>query len=139
MSSEASLPAHTPTVTGSLGSRAVEAHNGMTSTGIEYPAPQPLAPCPPQLSEEGIASILLELPPLDQSRMSPADVSAAELLRMEYDVISSQARSSLLSMRKVWMRWHQLPVAIPGNRIQFAGVISKFEAAVPQYDFKSLL
>jgi hypothetical protein len=57
------------------------------------------------------------LPPLDQSRMSPAVVSAAELLSMEYAITSSQARSSLLAMREAWMRWHQLPVAPPGNRI----------------------
>lgn len=92
----------------------------MTSAGIEYPAPQrhgPRALCPPQLSEEAIASIPLQLPPLDQSRMSPAVVSAAELLSMEYAITSSQARSSLLAMREAWMRWHQLPVAPPGNRI----------------------
>ena len=122
MSSEASLPVHSPTATGSLGSRAVEAHidNSMTSAGIEYPAPQrhePRALCPPQLSEEAIASIPLQLPPLDQSRMSPAVVSAAELLSMEYAITSSQARSSLLAMREAWMRWNQLPVAPPGNRI----------------------
>ena len=122
MSSEVSLPAHSPTATGSLGSRAVEAHidNSMTSAGNEYPAPQrhePRALCPPQLSEEAIASIPLQLPPLDQSRMSPAVVSAAELLSMEYAITSSQARSSLLSMREAWMRWHQLPVAPPGNCI----------------------
>ena len=122
MSSEASLPVHSPTATGSLGSRAVEAHidNSMTSAGIEYPAPQrhePRALCPPQLSEEAIASIPLEFPPLDQSRMSPAVVSAAELLSMEYAITSSQARSCLLSMRNAWMRWHQLPVEPPGNRI----------------------
>ncbi len=109
MSSEASLPAHSPTVTALLRSQ----------TGIEYPAaaPQPRAPCPPQLSEEAIASIPLEFPPLDQSRMSPAVVSAAELLSMEYAITSSQARSCLLSMRNAWMRWHQLPVEPPGNRI----------------------
>jgi hypothetical protein len=141
MSSEASLPAHTPTATGSLGGRAVEARNFMTSTGIddEYSAPQPRAPCPPQLSEETIASIPLELPPLDQSRMSPAVVSAAELLRVEYAITSSQTRSSLLSMRKTWMRWHQLPVAPPGNRNQFVSVLSESEAAVLRYDFMCLL
>jgi hypothetical protein len=115
MSSEASLFAHTR----SHGSLVIEAHT--SSTGTEPPAPAP--PCPPQLSEEAIASIPLELPPFDESRMSPAVVSAAEILRMEYAISSSQAQSSLLSLRKVWLRWHQLPMApgLPG--IHFVNVL----------------
>ena len=116
MSSEASLFAHTR----SHGSLVIEAH--ASSTGTEPPAP---APCPPQLTEEAIASIPLELPPLDESRMSPAVVSAAEILRMEYAIASSKAQSSLLSLRKAWLRWHQLglPMApgLPG--IHFVNVL----------------
>jgi hypothetical protein len=104
MSSGASLFAHTP----SLGSLVVEAHT--SSTGAECPAP---ARCPPQLSEEAIASIPLELPPLDDSRMSPAVMLAAEQVRKAYAISSSQAQRSLLSLRNSWMRWHQLPLA-PG-------------------------
>jgi hypothetical protein len=114
MSSEATLFAHTR----SHGSLVIEAHTSSTAT--EPPAP---APCPPQLTEEAIASIPLELPPLDESRMSPAVVSAAEILRMEYAISSSQAKSSLLSLRKAWLRWHQLPMApgLPG--IHFVNVL----------------
>ena len=114
MSSEASLFAHTR----SHGSLVIEAHT--SSTGTEPPAP---SPCPPQLSEEAIASIPLELPPLDESRMSPAVVSAAEILRVEYAISSSQAHSALLSLRKAWLRWHQLPMApgLPG--IHFVNVL----------------
>jgi hypothetical protein len=114
MSSEASLFAHTR----SHGSLLIEAH--ASSTGTERTAP---APCPPQLTEEAIASIPLELPPLDESCMSPAVVSAAEILRMEYAISSSQAKSSLLSLRKAWLRWHQLPMApgLPG--IHFVNVL----------------
>jgi hypothetical protein len=116
MSSEASLFSHTR----SHGSLVIETH--ASSTGAEPPAP---ASCPPQLSEEAIASIPLELPPLDESRMSPAVVSAAEILRVEYAISSSQAHSALLSLRKAWLRWHQLPMApgspLPG--IHFANVL----------------
>ncbi len=114
MSSEASLFAHTR----SLGGLVVEVHT--SSTGTEPPAP---APCPSQLSEEAIASIPLELPPLDESRMSPAVVSAAEILRMEYAISSSQAKSALLALRKAWLRWHQLPVAPAPSGIHFVNVL----------------
>ena len=110
MSSEASLFAYTR----SHGSLVVEAH--ASSTGAECPAP---ATCPPQLSEEAIASIPLELPPLDESRMSPAVISAAKILRMEYAIYSSRAQSDLLSLRKAWLRWHELPMAPGPPGIQF--------------------
>ena len=107
MSSEASLFAYTR----SHGSLVVEAH--ASSTGAECPAP---ATCPPQLSEEAIASIPLELPPLDESRMSPAVISAAKILRMEYAIYSSRAQSDLLSLRKAWLRWHELGLSMaPGS------------------------
>ena len=107
MSSEASLFAHTR----SHSSLVIEAHPSST----EPPAP---ALCPPQLSEEAIASFPLEFPPLDESRMSPAFFSAAEIFRMQYAISSSKAQSALLSLRKAWLRWHQLglPMApgLPG-------------------------
>ena len=110
MSSEASLFAYTR----SHGSLVVEAY--ASSSGAECPAP---ATCPPQLSEEAIASIPLELPPLDESRMSPAVISAAGILRMEYAIYSSRAQSDLLSLRKAWLRWHELPMAPAPPGIHF--------------------
>jgi hypothetical protein len=114
MASEASPIAHTR----SHGSLVIEAHT--SSTGTEPPAP---APCPPQLSEEAIASIPLELPPLDESRISPAVVSAAETLRMQYAICSSKAQSALLFLRKAWMHWHELPMAPGPQGIHFVNLL----------------
>ena len=105
MSVEASLFAHTR----SLGDLVVEAL--INSTGVQSPAG---SPCPPQLSEDAIASFPLELPPLDGSLMSAAAVSAAASLRSNYAIASSQVQSGILSLRKAWLRWHQLPMA-PGT------------------------
>ena len=107
MSSEASLFAYTR----SHGSLVVEAH--ASSSGAECPAP---ATCPPQLSEEAIASIPLELPPLDESRMSAAAVSAAASLRLNYAISSSHVQSGILSLRKAWLQWHLLHMMPAGIR-----------------------
>jgi hypothetical protein len=111
---KASMFAHTR----SLGGLVAEALKD--STGVQSPAG---SPCPPQLSEDAIASFPFELPPLDESRMSPAVVSAAEILRMEYAISSSQAKSALLSLRNAWLHWHQLPVAPAPPGIHFVHVL----------------
>ena len=49
------------------------------------------------------------------THLHPApSVPTAEILRMEYAIYSSRAQSDLLSLRKAWLRWHELPMA-PGN------------------------
>jgi hypothetical protein len=105
MSFEASLFAHTR----SLGGVVVEAL--VSSTGVQSPAG---SPCPPQLSEDAIASFPLELPPLDGSLMSAAAVSAAASLRLNYAIASSQVQSGILSLRKAWLQWQQLSIMPAG-------------------------
>ena len=107
MSFEASLFAHTR----SFGGLVVEAL--INSTGVQSPAG---SPCPPQLSEDAIASFPLELPPLDDSLIFAAAVSAAASLRLNYAVSSSQVQSGILSLRKAWLQWHLLHMMPAGIR-----------------------
>jgi hypothetical protein len=70
--------------------------------------------CPSQLSPHTIASFALDLPPLDESRMSPAAVSAAASLRFAFAKASSEAQVALHSMREAWEQWHRYPIAPSG-------------------------
>ncbi len=102
----------------SMSSSSTHADGGAATTipristnSIESPA---LAPCPLQLSEEAIASFAPELPPLDESRMSPAEAASAAALREKFASASSKAQVLMVSMREVWMCWNLLPIAPAG-------------------------
>jgi hypothetical protein len=90
---------------------------------MSSPPPSPLSlpagtSCPFQLSEEAIASFAPELPPLDESRMSPALAARAAQLRMRFVSATADIQNLTHAMRKVWMHWHRLPV-IPLGKLQF--------------------
>jgi hypothetical protein len=79
------------------------------TSGNSSPSPADVH-CPPQLSMEAIASILLELPPLDDSCTSPAVAASAAALRARFTTASSDAQALMLSMREIWNKWNLLPV-----------------------------
>jgi hypothetical protein len=89
------------------------AASATASIGIVHSAlPIPKPPYPPELSEEAIACIPLELPPMplgvDESHLSPALISAAESHRIKFADASSTARIVMRSMRQSWMMWLRL-------------------------------
>jgi hypothetical protein len=107
MSSGASSFARCGSHTLSVGGSAAES-SAKISIGIVHPA-LPKPPYPPALSEEAIACIPLQLPPIplgvDGRHLSPALISAAESLRIKFAYASSNARSVMRSMRQSWMMW----------------------------------
>jgi hypothetical protein len=73
------------------------------------------ASCPFQLSENSIASFSLELPPLDESRLSPTLAASSAQVRKRFMSAASDAQSLMHSMREAWMQWHLLPVIPQGE------------------------
>jgi hypothetical protein len=71
-------------------------------------------PCPSQLSEEAIASFTPELPPLDESCLSPALAASSAQLRLQFMNASSATKNLMYKMREAWMQWHHLPVISVG-------------------------
>ena len=70
--------------------------------------------CPAQLSDESFAKFVIELPLLDESRLSPALVACAAKLRAQFVDALSNAQTVLHAMRDAWIAWHHLPIASPG-------------------------
>jgi hypothetical protein len=58
----------------------------------------------------------MELPLLDESRLSPALVACAAKLRAQFVDASSNVQTVLHAMRDAWIAWHHLPIASPGRR-----------------------
>jgi hypothetical protein len=77
-------------------------------------SPQPPFPehvsCPPQLSEQSIAQFPLNLPLLDEDRLSPELAASAAKLRSQFTIASSNAQTLLRSVRDAWIAWHSLPI-----------------------------
>jgi len=92
-------------------SGAATAIPSISTSIIESPA---LAPCPLQLSEEAFAAFAHELPPLDESRMTPALASTAAALREKFTSASSDAQALLRTMHEIRMEWNHLPVVPAG-------------------------
>ena len=70
--------------------------------------------CPAQLSDESFAKFVIELPLLDESRLSPALVACAAKLRAQFVDALSNVQTVLHAMRDAWIAWHHLPIASPG-------------------------
>ena len=70
--------------------------------------------CPTQLSDESFAKFVIELPLLDENRLSPALVTCAAKLRAQFVDALSNAQTALHAMRDAWIAWHHLPIASPG-------------------------
>ena len=87
---------------------------------LQPPQAPARASCPSQLSEEAIASFSPELPPLDESRTTPAVAAIAVQLRMRFTSASSNAQTLMHAMREAWMQWHLLPVIPSGELSGFA-------------------
>jgi hypothetical protein len=79
------------------------------------PAPAS-APGPPHFSPGDTASFPYELPPLDESRMTPALASTAAALREKFASASSNAQALMRTMHEIRMEWNLLPVAPAGIR-----------------------
>jgi hypothetical protein len=70
---------------------------------------------------------VIELPLLDESRLSPALVACAAKLRAQFVDASSKAQAVLHAMRDAWIAWHHLPIASPGIvLLQFCVVLVLF-------------
>ena len=85
------------------------------------------ASCPFQLSEHSIASFTLELPPLDESRLSPALAAISDQVRIRFMSAASDAQSLMHSMREAWMQWHLLPV-IPQGELLVSVLLRHFRS-----------
>ena len=85
------------------------------------------ASCPFQLSEHSIASFTLELPPLDESRLSPALAAISAQVRIRFMSAASDAQSLMHSMREAWMQWHLLPV-IPQGELLVSVLLRHFRS-----------
>ena len=79
------------------------------------PAPAS-APGPPHFSPGDTASVIHELPPLDESRMTPALASTAAALREKFTSASSDAQALMRTMHEIRMEWNLLPVVPAGIR-----------------------
>ena len=81
-------------------------------------SPQPPFPeqvsCPPQLSEQSIAQFMLDLPLLDEHRLSPELAACAAKLRSQFTHAASNAQTVLRAVRDAWIAWHSLPIISPG-------------------------
>ncbi len=78
-------------------------------------SPQPPFPeqvsCPPQLSEHSIAQFMLDLPLLDEGRLSPELTACAAKLRSQFTHAVSNAQTTVLrAVRDAWIAWHSLPI-----------------------------
>jgi len=80
-------------------------------------SPQPPFPeqvsCPPQLSEQSIAQFMLDLPLLDEDRLSPELAACAAKLRSQFTHAASNAQTDLRAVRDAWIAWHSLPIISP--------------------------
>ncbi len=85
-----------------------------------YPQPPPDSSSsdpvsyPPQLSDESLAKFLIELPQLDESRLSPVLVTRVAKLRAQFTDASFNAQTALHAMRDAWIAWHDPPIASSG-------------------------
>jgi hypothetical protein len=70
--------------------------------------------CPPQLSEQSIAQFMLDLPLLDEHRLSPELAARAAKLRSQFTHAASNAQTELHAVRDAWIAWHSLPIISPG-------------------------
>ena len=71
------------------------------------PAP---APSPPNVPADAAASPPPQLPPLDDSRMTPALALTAADLRARFTTASSDAQALMRTMRDIRMEWDLLPL-----------------------------
>lgn len=53
---------------------------------------------------------MLNLPPLDEGRLSPELAASATKLRSQFTLASSNVQILLRSVRDAWIAWHSLPV-----------------------------
>ena len=65
---------------------------------------------PPQLSEEAITSFAPVLPPLDESRMTPALAQSAAELCKRLTTASCEVQILMRTIREIWTEWSRLPV-----------------------------
>jgi hypothetical protein len=79
--------------------------------------------CPAQLCEEAIATFEPELPPLEESRITPAHSAIASQLRSRFTDASSSVKILMRTMRDVWISWHSLPVVSTGRGSDLTGCV----------------
>jgi hypothetical protein len=93
-------------------------HSQQTHSSLQLPLDSSCydrVTCPPQLSDESFAKFVIELPLLDESRLSPELVACAAKIRAKFVDASSNAQIVLQAMRDAWIAWNHLPVASPGT------------------------
>ena len=74
-----------------------------------------------------------KLPPLDESRMSPAVAATAAALREKFASASSNAKVLMVSMREVWMCWNLLPIMPAGICVTLVCGFSSCRTATVQH------
>jgi hypothetical protein len=85
------------------------------SSGFPLPPPFPdQVSLPPQLSEQSVAQFVLDLPLLDEDRLSPELAACAAKLRSQFTHAASNAQTVLRAVRDAWIAWHSLPIISPG-------------------------
>jgi hypothetical protein len=84
------------------------------STGFSPPPFPDQVSLPPQLSEQSVAQFMLDLPLLDEDRLSPALAACAANLRSQFTDAASKAQTGIRAMRDAWIMWHALPVISTG-------------------------
>ena len=88
-------------------------HSQQMSSSPQPPFPEQVS-CPPQLSEQSIAQFMLDLPLLDEHRLSPELAACAAKLRSQFTHAASNAQTVLRAVRDAWIAWHSLPIISPG-------------------------
>ena len=88
-------------------------HSHQMSSSPQPPFPEQVS-CPPQLSEQSIAQFMLDLPLLDEHRLSPELAACAAKLRSQFTHAASNAQTVLRAVRDAWIAWHSLPIISPG-------------------------
>ncbi len=83
---------------------------------------------PSQLSEQSVAQFVLDLPFLDEDRLSPALAACAANLRSQFADAASKAQTGIRAMRDAWIAWHtSLPVIYSG--IPFDYIVCRIECS----------
>ena len=88
-------------------------HSQQMSSSPQPPFPEQVS-CPPPLSEQSIAQFMLDLPLLDEDRLSPELAACAAKLRSQFTHAASNAQTVLRAVRDAWIAWHSLPIISPG-------------------------
>jgi hypothetical protein len=106
----------------------------MSSSNSRKPFPEQV---PPQLSEQSIAQFMLELPLLDEDRLSPAQIACAANIRSQFALSLSNAQACVRAMRNSWIAWHALPIISSKITSKSAATAPVFSTTAQASELKS--